>query len=112
MKKFKLFVFLTLVCSAAAAIYIYREQLKKLPLLNRLAGSTGEDEPEEDILREYEETMARSSGGEAVGDDAEAGHETADSHKDKEEKSSRNKIRRGYTEIHFHSQAEAEVENA
>ena len=99
MKKRKLFLFLAALCTAAVAVCLYKEQLKKLPFLNLFLGDDEDEEPEEDILREYEETMIKS-----------APEDPAISHadKDEEEKSSKNKIRRGYTEIHFHQEEEPE----
>jgi len=102
MKKRKLFLFLAAVCAAAAAVYLYQEQLKKLPFFNFFLGDDEDEEPEEDILREYEETMIKSAP-----EDPSVIH----AEKDEEEKTSKNKIRRGYTEIHFHKEEEPEVVN-
>ncbi len=107
MKKRYLFLFLAALCAAAAAIYLCKDRLKGLPFFNRFLGDSDIEDPEEDILREYEETMAKSSGEEAPANFSAEGFEPGDQTRDKEEKSSKNKIRRGYTEIHFHREEEA-----
>ena len=106
MNKRYLFLLLAAVCATAAAIYLCKDRLKNLPFFNRFLGDSDSEDPEEDILREYEETMAKSSGEEAAADFSAEGLEPLDHTRDKEEKSSKNKIRRGYTEIHFHQEAE------
>ena len=110
MKKGKLFLFLAALCAAAAVIYMYKDRLKKLPFFNLFLDDEEEEEPEEDILREYEETMLKSAPEDSYTLPADKDEAHIDDIKDKEEKSSKNKIRRGYTEIHFHNEEEPEAE--
>ncbi len=112
MKKRNFFLFLAALCTAAAAIYLYRDRLKKLPFFNLFLDDDTEEEPEEDILREYEETMLKSAPEDSGTIHADKEEEPIDDSKDKEEKSSKNKIRRGYTEIHFHKEEMPEAEQA
>ncbi len=109
MKKGKLFLFLAALCAAAAAVYLYKDRLKELPFFNLFLDDE-EEEPEEDILREYEETMLKSAPEDSYALHADKEESQIDDIKDKEERSSKNKIRRGYTEIHFHKEEMPEAE--